>query len=679
MGYNRPSFAFVFIFRYAPGGFMRRLIGLFLFCGLWSIAYCGEIAGPIEAGSYTAVSPDQNIRVTVNTGSELSYAVSVGTRQILRPSPISLALSTGRILGRPAAATGSSTQNIRRILRPVVKVKRAEIRDFFNELRVDFKGGFSLTVRVFDDGIAYRFSTALPGEITVADEQATFRFAEDGLVYFPEEESLLSHQERLYVKTRISEIKAPRFSSLPAIVKLADGFNVGIAESDLLDYPGMDLTVDREPSSLRGLFPGYPAKVRLKNDRDEEVTERASYIAKTRGSRDFPWRVLAIVPEDGRLIETDIIYRLASETSLTDTGWIKPGKVAWDWWNANNIYNVPFRAGINTDTYKYYIDFAAAHGIEYVILDEGWYKLGDLMSVVPEMDMEALTAYAREKGVGLILWVIWKTLDMQMGTALERFEKWGIKGIKVDFMQREDQWMVNFYERVAREASKHQLLVDFHGAYKPTGLSRTYPNVLTSEGVRGLEHNKWSVDASPANVVTFPFIRMLAGPVDYTPGAMINAAKDSFAPIFNRPMSQGTRCQQLALYTVLESPLQMLADSPTNYLREPESLEFLAAVPTVWDETRILEAGLGEYILLARRHGEAWYVGALTNWTPRDLEVSLSFLGDGPYQADIYRDGPNADRVGVDYRREKRSVTSTERLRIHLAPGGGWTARIVRK
>jgi alpha-glucosidase len=657
----------------------KRVLLLPLICFIGPAILFGS-ADPIESSSYTVTSPDRRISVTISTGSELAYSVSVGGRQILKPSPISMTLASGRILGKPAAPTGSKAQSVNRILRPVLRIKRAEVRDSYNDVRIDFSGDFSLVVRVFDDGIAYRFVTALPGEITITDEQSTYRFVEDGLVYFPEEESLMSHQERLYVKARISEIKLPRFSSLPALVKLSDGLNVVITESDLLDYAGMDLTVDREPNSLRGLFPGHPLKVHLKSDRDEEVTERANYIAKTPGKRSFPWRVLAIAADDRGLIDTDIVYRLASETTLTDTAWIKPGKVAWDWWNANNLYGVPFKTGVNTDTYKYFIDFAAAHGIEYVILDEGWYKLGDLLSVVPEMNLDELAAYAREKKIGLILWVVWKTLDEQMDAALDRFVQWGIKGIKVDFMQREDQWMVRFYERTAREAARRKLLVDFHGAYKPTGLSRTYPNVLTSEGVKGLEHNKWSADASPVNAVTFPFIRMLAGPVDYTPGAMINAARDSsFAPIFNRPMSQGTRCHQLAMYVILESPLQMLADSPSNYLREPESLEFLSAVPTVWDETRVLDAKLGEFILLARRHGRDWYIGAMTNWTARDLDLDLSFLGSGSYQADIYRDGPNADRVGIDYRRETRRVSSTDRLKIHLAPGGGWAARVKKK
>ncbi len=655
---------------------MKRWFTGFFAAGILSAAMIPPTGAQAPMGPFTVASPDGRIAAAIHAGKSLSYSVSVDGRPVLMPSPISMTLASGRVLGRNARVAGRKTRCVDRILHPVLRIKRAETRDYFNEIRMDFEGGFSLTVRVFNDGLAYRFSTGLPGEITVKSEEASFRFTENALVYFPEEESLMSHQERLYLRTRIGEIKPPRFSSLPALVKLSTGLNVVITESDLLDYAGMDLAADEAPHSLRGLFPRYPTRVKLESDRDEKVVERADYIAKTRGTRDFPWRVLAIAAEDGELLKTDIVYRLASETPLADTSWIRPGKVAWDWWNANNIYGVPFRAGINTETYKHYIDFAAEHGIEYVILDEGWYKLGDLMSVVPGIDMDVLVRYARGKKVGLILWVIWKTLDEQMDEALDRFQQWGIKGIKVDFMQREDQWMVNFYERVARAAAERKLLVDFHGAYKATGLYRTYPNVVTREGVKGLEHSKWSGDASPENAVTFPFIRMLAGPADYTPGAMINASKENFKPIFNRPMSQGTRCHQLAMYVVYESPLQMLADSPSNYIREPESLKFLSAVPSVWDETRVLDAQLGEYILMARRSGREWYVGAITNWTARDFNLDLSFLDSGPYQADIYRDGPNADRVGVDYQYEKRRVSSTDRIRIHLAPGGGWAARI---
>jgi alpha-glucosidase len=635
---------------------------------------CAEQQGPL-----TVASPNRAIVVTVGTDGHLTWSLSVGGKQVVRPSRIAMILGDGRVLGAQPVVAGTSQRSVDQILRPVVRVKRSEIRDRFNERRIDLAGAYSIIVRAYDDGVAYRFVTRLPGEITVKGEDATLCFPGDYTVYFPEETSFLSHQERLYKRLKLTEIVDGRFSSLPALVVVPGGPKLVITEADLLDYPGMDLTSGPEVHSVKGLFPAYPTKVELLRDRDERVVERADYIARTRGTREFPWRVLVVAARDGDLLESDIVYRLASETALTDTSWIRPGKVAWDWWNALNVFGVPFRAGVNTDTYTHYIDFAAEHGIEYVILDEGWYRLGDLLAISPDMDMEALAAHARQKRVGLILWVVWKTLDLQMGAALDQFEKWGIKGIKVDFMQREDQWMVNYYERVAREAARRHLLVDFHGAYKPTGLYRAYPNVLTSEGVMGLEHSKWSDGASPDNAVTFPFMRMLAGPVDYTPGAMINAARADFQPIFNRPMSQGTRCQQLAMYVVYESPLQMLADSPSNYRREPESLAFLAAAPTVWDETRVLSAAVGEHILVARRAGPDWFIGAMTNWEPRDLDVDLSFLGGGDYEADTYQDGPNADRVGVDFAREKRTVSARDHLRIHLAPGGGFAARVTRR
>jgi len=644
----------------------------------WAQSQTGPQARSASAPPQLSVgSPGKTLAVTIGVGDQLTWSISLRDRVVLRPSPIGMTLAEGQTLGAKPVVSASSTRSVDQVLKPIVRIKRAEVRDRFNERRIDFAGGYSLIVRAYDDGVAYRFATKLPGEITVKGEDATFAWAGDHLVFFPEETSLLSHQERQYKRLKISEIGAGRFSSLPAMVDLTGGVKAVITEADLLDYPGMDLTSAAEPNTLKAMFPAYPRRVELGRDRDEKVTEREDYIAKTRGTREFPWRVLVLTEHDEDLLSTDIVYRLASETTMADTGWIKPGKVAWDWWNANNIYGVPFRAGINTDTYKHYIDFAAENGIPYVILDEGWYKLGNLLAVVPSMDMEALAAYAKQKNVGLVMWVIWKTLDLQMAAALDQFQKWGVKGIKVDFMQREDQWMVNYYERVAREAAKRHLLVDFHGAYKPTGLYRTYPHVVTSEGVLGLEQSKWGDLASPDNAVTFPFMRMLAGPVDYTPGAMMNATKADFKPVYNRPISQGTRCQQLAMYVVFESPLQMLADSPSNYRREPESLAFLSAVPTVWDETRVLSASVGEQIVVARRSGREWYVGGLTNWTPRDLDVDLSWLGTGAFTADIYRDGPNADRAGVDYAREKRAVTAVDRLQIHLAPGGGFVARIV--
>ncbi|MGE5199456.1 MAG: glycoside hydrolase family 97 protein, partial [Rhodospirillaceae bacterium] len=636
---------------------MRLAVALLCFAVLTGASANARSAPQTSAGPLTVASPNGALAVTIGTEGQLTWSVALRGNAIVAPSPIAVTLEGGRVLGDRPVVARTTTQSVDRILKPVVRQKRAEIHDRYNERRIDFSGGCALLVRAYDDGVAYRWVTALPGEVRVVNEDVTLAFAGDHLVYFPEETSFQSHQERQYKRLRISEITPGRFSSLPAMVQLTGGAKVVVTEADLFDYPGMDLA-GGGPNTLKGLFPAYPKKVELKRDRDEVVVERESYIAKTRGTREFPWRVLVVAEHDADLLDTDIVYRLASETTMADTSWIRPGKVAWDWWNDLNVYGVPFESGVNTDTYKHYIDFAAENGLEYIILDEGWYKLGDLLSITPGVDMDAIAAHAKQKNVGLIMWVVWKTLDLQMGPALDQFEKWGVKGIKVDFMQREDQWMVNYYERVAREAAKRKLLVDFHGAYKPTGLYRTWPHVITSEGVLGLEQSKWGDLASPDNAVTFPFMRMLAGPVDYTPGAMMNAAKKDFRPIFGRPMSQGTRCQQLAMYVVFESPLQMLADSPSNYRREPESLAFLAAVPAVWDETRALSASVGEHILVARRHGREWYVGALTNWDARDLEVDLSFLGTGPFRAEIFRDGPNAHRAGVDYVREEAPVTA---------------------
>src|SRR5215217_6140483 len=371
-----------------------------------------------------------------------------------------------------------------------------------------------------------------------------------------------------------------------------------------------------------------------------------------------------------------MVYLLAKPSQVQDTSWIKPGKVAWDWYNGNNIYNVDFKSGINTQTYKYYIDFASRYGIEYVILDEGWYKLGNLLEVVPEIDIEELVAYGKKKNVGLILWMVWKTLDDQFEAAFNQAEKWGVKGLKIDFMQRDDQLLMNFYHKVCREAARRRLLVDFHGAIRPATMSRTWPNLVNVEGVRGLEQTKWSKFANPEHNVTLPFTRMFLGPMDYTPGAMLNAQQKSWAKVFDRPMALGTRCHQLAMYVVFESPLQMLADNPSNYLREPESMEFLSAVPTVWDETRALDGRIGDYVLVARRSGRDWYVGAMTDWTARELEVDFSFLPEGSFRMDSYQDGVNANRFAGDYKKVSGRADRTTRLKIRLAEGGGWAARL---
>jgi alpha-glucosidase len=460
------------------------------------------------------------------------------------------------------------------------------------------------------------------------------------------------------------------------VIDTKAGPKLAIGESDVEDYPGLWLRGNSN-NSLSGTFPPYPLKEELSGDRDLRITQAADYIAVTKGTRTFPWRLIGIAENDADLITNQLVYLLASPSQVKDTSWIKPGKVAWDWYNANNIYGVDFKSGINTQTYKYYIDFASKYGIEYIILDEGWYKLGNLLEVVPEMNIEELVAYGKQKNVGIILWMVWKTLDDQFVPAFDEFEKWGVKGLKVDFMQRDDQPVINFYHKVCREAARRKMLVDFHGAIRPATMTRTWPNLFNTEGVRGLEQNKWSKYANPKHNLTLPFTRMFLGPMDYTPGAMVNSGSEkNFAAVFDRPMSLGTRCHQLAMYVVYESPLQMLADSPSHYLREPEIMEFLGPVPTVWDQTKVIAGKIGEYVIIARRHGQDWYLGAMTDWTARELEIDFSFLPAGNYQMKAFQDGANADRFGSDYQRVVSVVNRSTKLKISLAGGGGWAARI---
>ncbi|MDX1639550.1 MAG: glycoside hydrolase family 97 catalytic domain-containing protein, partial [Balneolaceae bacterium] len=416
-------------------------------------------------------------------------------------------------------------------------------------------------------------------------------------------ESFFTHQERSYLTQQISEIGIDRRGSIPALVDIDGGPNLLISEADLRDYPGFYLEgTDR--TALRGIFPHVATEEKLEGDRNLHVTERADFIAETAGSRSYPWRMIAIAAEDADLLTNQLVYKLAQPNRIPDTSWIEPGKVAWDWWNANNIYGVDFDTGVNTETYKYYIDFASEMGLDYIILDEGWYELGDLTGVSENMDIDEIVSYGKSKNVDVILWVVWKTLEDQWEVAFRQFEEWDVRGIKVDFMQRDDQWMVNWYWKVAEEAARRKLLVDFHGSYKSTGLERTYPNVITREDVKGMEHNKWSTDITPEHNLILPFVRMVAGPMDYTPGAMINATEENFRAVFNKPMSMGTRAHELAKYVVYESPLQMLCDSPSHYYeQEPELLEYLSEVPVIWDETRVLAASLADYVVLARKKG----------------------------------------------------------------------------
>jgi alpha-glucosidase len=645
--------------------------------GLLFIAIFLWLGCSLFGKTHELLSPDGKIRVVIQVDKEISYAVFCDGIEIIVPSPVSLTVEGAGTLGKNPDLANFKTRSVNEEIIPPVKEKRDLVLDRFNEAVLRFRGNYSLIFRTYDDGVAYRFATGFKNPIKVTSEEVSFRFGTDHSVYFPVVESFQTSFERNYSCLPLSQITAEKMAFLPVLVDFQGGPKVAITEADLDDYPGLYVMGSPDDSpALFGKFAAYPLKEELKRDRTLAVAERANYIAETRGSREFPWRVLLFARKDGDLIESDLVYRLSGPSALKDTSWIKPGKVAWDWWNALNLFGVDFQSGINTETYKHYIDFASRFGIEYIILDEGWSDPSDLFKVNPTVDIAQLLAYGREKNVGLILWCVWLTLDRQLEKALDLFAEWGVKGIKVDFMDRDDQKVVNFYKKVAAEAARRKLLVDFHGAFKPTGLRREYPNVVTREGVLGLEYSKWSDKVTPEHDLLIPFIRMLAGPMDFTPGAMRNAAKDNFRPVFSEPMSQGTRCHQLAMFVVYESPLQMLCDSPSAYLQEPDIMDFLSRVPTVWDETTVLEAKVGDYVVVARKSGAEWYVGAMTDWTPRELEVDLSFLGPGEYRADIYADGANASKFAADYDITKAVVSAGEKLKIKLAPGGGWAARL---
>jgi alpha-glucosidase len=533
--------------------------------------------------------------------------------------------------------------------------------------------------------VAYRWEYYGAGgnPYKVLKEEVNFKFPTLDTCYFQREDSMYSHNERVAQILKIEQLAPEMLGSLPVYVKTPTA-KVVITESDLYDYPGLWLRGNSD-NGFFGSFPQYPLKELEKTDRDRLVITRAPYLAECTGEqRTFPWRIMAIAEDDKSLITNQLVFQLNRPTK-EKFDWVKPGKVAWDWWNDNNITGVDFKAGINTETYKYYIDFAAKNGLEYIILDEGWYntKTNNVTEVVSTIKMNELTAYAKSKNVGIILWVTWLGLEKHLEAALDLYKSWGIKGVKVDFMQRDDQKMVAYYERVAKACAARELLVDFHGAYKPTGMEREYPNIISREGVYGLEQAKWdkTKKIGPEHNVTIPFLRMFAGAMDYTPGAMRNATEKDWQPLFSTPMSLGTRCHQMAMYVVYESPLQMLSDSPTNYQKEQECTDFISKVPTIWTETIVKEAKIADCILIARKaeNGD-WFVGGMTDWTPRTMRLHFDFLDEKTtYEATFFQDGVNATRNANDYKKGTKNFIKNEVININLAAGGGYVMRLVKK
>jgi alpha-glucosidase len=627
------------------------------------------------AKEYSVKSPDGNLEMKVSVEDGISITFAGDETEVLDISSIAMVIDGNDITENPRVRKTSNT-SVNEMIEPLYGINKT-LQDNYNELTLQFRGDYSFIVRVYNNGAAYRFQTTYDDEIIVENETADFVFRDDyQLMQLGNADSWHGYETNYSFK-KISKSDSVKYKCLPLGVHVNNQFKVAILEADLLDYPGMYLTNSKSSDlELSALFPPYPTKVEKggHNGFNMVVQETADYIAKTDGNRSFPWRVIAFARDDKDFLDNDIVYLLASESKIGKATWVKPGKVAWDWWNAMNMYGVDFETGFNTETYKYFIDFAAENNIEYINLDEGWSDQFDLMDVTDKLNLDEVVNYANSKNVGVILWCVWHTLDRQMQEALDQFEDWGIVGVKVDFMDRDDQLGVQFYERLLSESAKRKIFVNYHGAYKPAGLRRTYPNLINREAVLGLEYSKWSEQVTPDHDLVIPFLRMMAGPMDYTPGAMINATAENFCPRFDKPMSQGTRCHQLAMFVAYRAPLQMLADAPTNYQADPEVLSFLSDVPVSWDQTVPVDGKIGEFLVIARKKNNVWYVSAMNNWEAHDLTIDFSFLEEASYDAVIYEDGINAERNAIDYKKSTKSIEKGDMLDIHLAPGGGWVA-----
>ncbi len=653
------------------------LIALFLFISISNA----------RSTSLSLLSPNGKNKILIDLEKNLKYSLSSEGIEILKPSSISMTLENDEVLGNNPRLLKKSQRSVDETINTRL-YKKKNVVDRFNELTLYFKGEYGIVFRAYDDGIAYRFFTSREGEIIVASEKAEFNFPGDYSCWIQyvnrwgEGDKFYTTFENAYTHLSLSKLAAQdSLIVAPMIVDLGTK-KVAITEADLEDYPGMFLQKGSVGFSLEGVQAGIPRNSTVTGDRfvaenqlEEMVSgDRHDYIAICEGTRSFPWRTIVIADKEVEFLNSDMVYKLASPSRIADESWIKPGKVAWDWWIECDLWGVDFESGVNYDTYKAYIDFASQNGLEYIIIDVGFSEINDAMKVNPNLRLEELLIHAKEKNVGIIAWCGWLAIRDQMEKVCAHYSSMGIKGFKVDYMNRDDQDIAAFYYKLAETAAKHHLLLDFHGASKPTGLHRTYPNVLSFEGVKGQEWCRWTNPDQPGHVVTFPFLRMLAGPVDFTPGVFRSESKERFKPSWIGSMGQGTRAHQMAMYTVFESPLQMFSDSPSRYMEQQECTDFIAKVPTVWDETLALDGVIGEYIIMARQTENNWFVGAVTNWTERKLTLDLNFLPPGNYTVEIFSDGANANKYAQDYKKEIKTLSDKDSLEIEMASGGGWTA-----
>lgn len=650
----------------------NKIVSVFSALAFWLVALPGRLSA---AEAFSVSSPDGKLSLSFELeanpqpylpGERAYYRLAYEGKAILAASPLGLDFLGAPALDHDFEILSTHSESHDDAWRNDFGARR-NVRDHFNQLTVSLRERqaphrrVDVVFRAYDQGVAFRYF--LPKQegldkFTIASENSGFALASDGFAYALDLASYTSPYEANYRRIPLQEIKSVSVVPLPLLIEMPHGLWVAILEADLLDYAGMYL----------GGVPGFPNALMSKLS---PLPDRLDQAVEGQTPKSTPWRVVMVGATPGSLIESaDLVLNLSAPNSLADTSWIKAGKSAWEWWSGHYATNVDFQPGMNTATLNHYTDFAAEHHLEYTLIDAGWSPRDDITKWVPEVDLPAVLTRARERGVKVLLWLHWTAVKKQINEAFPLYEKWGVAGIKIDFMNRDDQEMVNFYEEMVRKAAEHHLVVDFHGAFKPTGLRRKYPNLLTREGVMGMEYSKWSDRVTPEHDVTLPYTRMLAGPFDYTPGCFNNATREGFVLRHVPPLCQGTRAHQLAMYVDFFSPLAMLSDYPESFDHNP-GMEFLEKVPTVWDETRVLNGQPAKYVSIARRKGDAWYLGSMTNWEPRDLEIPLTFLGGGEFEAEVFADGADADRVPTTVSVSERRVTSKDTLSLHLAPGGG--------
>lgn len=636
-------------------------------------------------------SPDGKLKVVLTIGKQITYTIDHTGDRLIDNATMSMTLSSGEVWGENAVIRKISRREKKETI-PYYFGTSATLQNNYKEICIDFKGDWCILFRVYDEGAAYRFVNAKDRSFNVISEEVGLNFPADFNTftnYTPgskdkpaaKERQLETAFENFYDHTILSKIDARRLIVLPLLLDAGNSKKITITESDLESYPGLYLNREEGGNQLSSYFAAYPDAKHQGGGRNIQmlVDKRFDYIARVSGKRNFPWRVFVVTTKDQDLLSSELVYKLAEPSRVKDVSWIGPGLAMWDWWHDRNMTHVNFKTGVNTETYKYYIDFAAANNMKYVVVDEGWSdrKKVDLFAVVPEMNIKEIVEYGKQKDIGILLWAGYWPLDRDMERAFKHYAEIGVKGFKVDYLNRDDQEMVDFVYRASETAARYKMILDFHGIYKPTGLQRTFPNVLNFEGVMGMETSKFSATTDVVgNDVTIPFIRMLAGPMDYTPGAMRNAAKGNFRVIGSQPMSHGTRCRQLAMYVVYKAPLQMISDNPSEYMKEPESFDFIKNVPVSWDETVTINGIVGQYLALARRKAQDWWVAGMTGWDERDMEINLSFLPAGDYEMILFTDGLNAGRNGNDYKREIRNIKPGETLQIKLMPGGGFAMKL---